>query len=263
MKKIVFLALAAVIALAACGGGGGDESASSSTATTTSTPAPPPVDPATAGTITGTITLAGDAPEMDTIQMGADPNCARMHSSPVMNEFVITGEGGTLANAFVYVKSGLEGRTFPPPSESVLLDQEGCVYVPHVVGLQVGQTLTIRNSDETLHNIHAMPTKNPEFNIGQPVKGLTTEKTFEVAEVMIPFKCDVHKWMNSYAGVLDHPYFAVTQADGSYSIPNLPPGDYVVEVWHERLGTQEASVTVGESATVENDFSYSGEAAGE
>jgi len=249
MKKSILLALIAMVALLfACGGGGEEE--------TSSAPAAPAakVDPATAGTVQGTITLDGDAPEMKVIQMAADPNCARLHTSDVTNEFVITGEGGTLANAFVYIKSGIQGD-FPAPSEPVMLDQNGCLYSPHVIGIQTGQTLTVRNSDETLHNIHAMPKNNKEFNIGQPVKGLETEKVFDNVEVMVPFKCDVHKWMNSYAGVLDHPYFAVTSADGSFSLPNVPPGDYVVEVWHERLGTQEMNVTVGEKETVDANFS--------
>ena len=249
MKKSMLLASIAMVALLFACGGGGEE--------TSSAPAAAPaakVDPATAGTLQGTITLDGDAPEMKVIQMAADPNCARLHTSEVLNEFVVTGEGGTLANAFVYIKSGLTGD-FPPPSEPVVLDQNGCMYVPHVIGIQTGQTLTVRNSDETLHNIHAMPKNNKEFNIGQPIQGLETQKVFDNVEVMVPFKCDVHKWMNSYAGVLDHPYFAVTATDGSFSIPDVPPGDYVVAVWHERLGTQEMNVTVGEKETVDANFS--------
>jgi hypothetical protein len=123
----------------------------------------------------------------------------------------------------------------------------------------VGQNLDIRNSDDTLHNIHAMPVNNEQFNIGQPVKGLTTTRTFQNAEVMVPFKCDVHKWMNSYAGVLPHPYYSVTADTGSFEIGNLPPGDYVVEAWHETLGAQTQSVTVGASETKEVSFTFSAE----
>ncbi len=253
MKKTVLIAFFALALMAACGGGGGEEASAPAAVA-----AAPAFDPATAGAMTGTVTLEGDAPEMSTIQMAADPNCARLHSDAVTNEFVVVGEGGTLANAFVYVKSGIEGN-FQPPSEPVLLNQEGCLYSPHVMGIQVGQTLQILNSDETLHNIHAMPKNNKEFNIGQPIKGLKTEKTFDNVEIMVPFKCDVHKWMNSYAGVVDHPYFAVTGPDGSFNIPDLPPGDYVVEAWHERFGTQEMNITVGEKETVEANFAFSGE----
>ena len=249
MKKLMLFASIVMVALLGACGGGGEEASPAPVAAA----AAAPLDPATTGTLEGTITLDGEAPEMTVIQMAADPNCARLHASDVTNEFVIVGEGGTLANAFVYIKSGLQGD-FPPPSEPVMLDQNGCLYTPHVIGIQTGQTLTVRNSDETLHNIHAMPKNNKEFNIGQPVQGLETQKVFDNVEVMVPFKCDVHKWMNSYAGVVDHPYFAVTGADGSFSIPDVPPGDYVVEVWHERLGTQEMNVTVGEKETADASF---------
>jgi plastocyanin len=254
MKPLLLIAPLA-LSLAACGGGGGEQPASSGAASAPAESAAPAVDPATAGKITGKVTLEGAAPKQEPIQMAADPNCARLHPSPVTTEFVVVGEGGGLANGFVYLKSGVSG-TFDPPAEAVVLDQQGCTYHPHVFGLQVGQPLEVVNSDETLHNIHAMPTKNKEFNIGQPVKGLKTQRTFEVAEVMVPFKCDVHKWMNAYAGVLEHPFFAVSGTDGTFTIEGVPPGNYVVEVWHEQLGTKEMNVTVAEKATAEANFSY-------
>ena len=114
----------------------------------------------------------------------------------------------------------------------------GCRYIPHVLGIQVGQTLNIVNSDPTLHNIHAIPEVNQEFNMGQPIQGMQFERTFDNVEVMVPMRCDVHGWMNSYIGVLDHPYFAVTAEDGMFDISALPPGDYVLEAWHEALGTR-------------------------
>lgn len=252
MIKQVFAVLF-TLALVGCGGGG---DATTSTPAKSSEPAPPPVDPATAGSITGNAVLEGTAPEQKAIQMNADPVCAKLHTSPVNTEFVVANADGALANVFVYVKDGLGGRKFPTPSEGVVLDQNGCTYHPHVFGIMVGQVLSVVNSDDTLHNIHAMPKKNPQFNIGQPIKGLTTKKKFEVPEVMVPFKCDVHKWMNSYAGVLDHPYFGVTGTAGSFEIGNLPPGDYVVEAWHEKLGTQTQNVTVGEKETKEISFTF-------
>jgi plastocyanin len=254
MKHLLLIAPLA-LSLAACGGGGGEESAPSAAAPAPTEKAAPAVDPATAGKITGKVTLEGTPPKQEAIQMAADPNCARLHTTPVTTEFVVVGDGGALANGFVYVKSGLSGK-FEPPAEAVVLDQQGCTYHPHVFGIQAGQPLEILNSDETLHNIHAMPKKNKEFNIGQPVKGLKTQRTFEVEEVMVPFKCDVHKWMNSYAGVLSHPFFAVSGTDGTFTIEGVPPGSYVVEVWHEQLGTKEMNVTVAEKATAEANFSY-------
>ena len=253
------LALVASVTAVGCGGGGdaggGDDAASSAPATS-APPAASAVDPATAGALTGTATLEGTAPDQQAIQMAADPVCNKLHSTPVLNEFVVANEDGTLANVFVYVKGGLEGRSFPAPSEAVTLNQEGCTYHPHVFGIMVDQNLDILNSDDTLHNIHAMPTNNDQFNIGQPIKGLTTTRSFENVEVMVPFKCDVHKWMNAYAGVLDHPYYGVTGDTGSFSIGNLPPGEYVVEAWHETLGAQTQNVTVSESETKEISFTF-------
>jgi plastocyanin len=259
MKKLLLLVCVAFAFFVTACGGGGTEGEKASAPAASSQPAAAPVDPATAGTITGKVSLEGTPPGMDTIQMAADPNCARLHSSPVTTEFVVVGEDGGLGNAFVYIKSGLEGRKFPVPTEPVVLNQQGCLYHPHVMGIQVGQPLEVVNSDETLHNIHAMPKNNKEFNIGQPVKGLKTDKKFTAVEVMVPFKCDVHKWMNSYAGVLDHPFYAVTGPDGNFSLDGVPPGDYVVEVWHERLGTKEMNVTVAEKATAEASFTFTAE----
>jgi hypothetical protein len=250
-KPMMILSVTVALTAAACGGGSAPEPEKAAPA-----PAAAPVDAATAGNVSGKVTLEGTAPAADKIQMAADPNCARLHTTPVTTEFVVVGDGGTLANVFVYVKTGLEGKTFPTPTEPVVLDQQGCQYIPHVLGIQVGQPLQVLNSDETLHNIHAMPKINKEFNIGQPVKGLKTDKTFDKPEVMVPFKCDVHKWMNSYAGVLEHPFFAVTKLDGSFSIEGLPPGDYVVEAWHERFGAKEMNLTVAEKATAEANFTF-------
>jgi hypothetical protein len=131
-----------------------------------------------------------------------------------------------------------------------------CRYTPHVFGVRVGQPLDITNSDPTLHNIHATPKNNAEFNQGQPIQGMKTTKTFTTPEVMVPFKCDVHGWMNAYVGVLDHPYFATTGTDGKFSLKSLPPGTYTIEAWHERLGAQTQSVTIGAKETKEVNFTF-------
>ena len=205
--------------------------------------------------VTGTITVNGTPPAAETIRMNSDPVCV-MEATSTETEYYLTGDGGGLGNVFVYVKEGIAG-IYPTPSEPVLLNQQGCRYTPHVFGVQVGQTVTIQNSDPTLHNIHATPAQNAEFNTGQPIQGMTMDRTFDQAEVMVPFRCDVHGWMNAYVGVLSHPYFATTGADGSFDIANLPAGDYVIEAWHEELGAQTQSLTVGDGATAEVSFSFS------
>lgn len=211
------------------------------------------------GIIRGTVSFDGDTiPPAPGIQMDADPNCARMHEEPVLNPLVVVGEGNGLGNVFVHVKEGLQG-TFAPPEGPVTLDQKGCLYHPHLLGLRAGQTLRIVNSDETLHNVHAFARNNREFNVGQPVKGLVTERVFDAAEVMIPFRCDVHKWMAAYVGVVEHPFFAVTASDGRFELAGLPAGSYVVEAWHEQYGFQQMNVSLGDDETRTISFSFGAE----
>jgi plastocyanin len=154
------------------------------------------------------------------------------------------------------VKDGLGDYAFDAPAEPVKLDQQGCRYVPHVVGVRVGQPVEISNSDETTHNIHSLPETNREFNLAQYQKGQKNVETFTVSEVMIPLKCDLHSWMRAYIGVVEHPYFAVTTGGGKFELKNLPPGTYTVEAWHEKAGTQTQRVTVGEKETKEIGFTY-------
>jgi plastocyanin len=164
---------------------------------------------------------------------------------------------GGLGNAFVYVKSGLPaGATYAPPSTPAVIDQKGCEYHPRVFGMQVGQKLEIRNDDPVLHNIKAVPHENRGFNISQPSAGMTTTRTFDKPEVMVPFQCNVHGWMQAHAGVLSHPFYAVSSPDGKFTIKGLPPGTYTVEAWHEKLGTQTGTVTVGAGETKTADFNF-------
>jgi plastocyanin len=157
---------------------------------------------------------------------------------------------------FVYVKDGLGDRTFPAPQTEVVLDQRGCKYMPHVIGAQVGQPVKIINSDATLHNVHAVPKVNPEFNFSQALKGMENVRTFDRPEIMVPFRCDVHGWMAAYVGVVPHPYFAVTAANGSFEIKGLPAGTYTLEAWHETLGVQTATVTVDGTAPGTASFAF-------
>jgi len=237
---------------AACGGGSQPPSESAAP----EAPAASAVDESTAGHITGKVVLEGAAPKNDVIKMSSDPVCMREAKGAQTQEFFIVGEGGALQNVFVWVKDGLGDRTFQAPTDAVTLDQQGCRYRPHVFGIRVGQPLVVLNSDPTLHNIHAIPKGNQEFNTGQPVQGMKFNHTFTAQEVMVPFKCDVHGWMNAYVGVVSHPYFAVSGNDGSFELKTLPPGTYAVEAWHEKLGTQTQNVTIGEKETKEVTFTF-------
>jgi plastocyanin len=247
-----FCGVAALALVAACGGGEEAPAASAPAADATA-PAAAPAGPS--GSVAGKVTYVdGDA---DTpIKMDADPVCQSLHQSEVHTETVVKGAAGELANAFVYVKDGLPAGSYPTATEAVRLEQQGCVYKPHVTGVRVGQPVKIVNNDPTLHNVHALPKANTEFNQGQPFQGMELDKTFDQAEMAIPIKCDVHPWMLSYLHVMDHPFFAVSKEDGSFEIPDLPPGTYTIEAWHEQLGTQQQSVTVPESATAQANFEF-------
>ena len=252
------LGVALSVSVTACGGGSQE---GSKPAATTAAPAASAggskVDSATAGDIKGTITLTGTAPKNEPIRMNADPICVKQTASQgaqTQETFLLNGD--KLGNVFVYVKDGLGSYSYDPPSGNVTLDQRGCRYTPHVFGVRVGQQIEIVNSDPTLHNIHAIPKANPEFNNGQPIQGMKMNHTFKAKEVMVPFKCDVHGWMNAYVGVLDHPYFAVTKEDGSFEIKNLPPGTYTIEAWHEKLGATTQSVTIGAKESKDVNFTF-------
>jgi len=218
----------------------------------TSAPAPSAsaVDPATAGAITGTVTLTGTPPAAQMIRMDGDRTCAKLlPGAQRATETYVVGNGGTLANVFVHVTTGLEGRSFPVPEAPIVLDQEQCWYAPRVVGVRVGQSFQVLNSDPLLHNVRASAEVNEPFNQGQPVQDVRYSHTFSTEEVMVPFKCDVHAWMNAWVGVVNHPYFAVTGPDGAFSLPNLPPGTYTVAAWHEAAGTLRGTATVTAQGT--------------
>ena len=248
----LYVVMLFAVGVVACGGGSAPEQGAAPPA---AAPTTSPVDPATAGSISGKITFAGTAPAPRVLSTDSDENC-KTDGPPITDESLLVGADGGVKDVFVYVKDGLGTMRFPIPSTPIVLDQKGCHYIPHVFGVQVGQPVEVRNSDSTLHNIHAIPKANQEFNQGQPLVGMKMTHVFSTAEVMLPFKCDVHPWMHSYVGVLDHPFYAVTAPDGTFTIKGLPPGTYTIETWQEKLGTQTQMVTVGAKETKEVAFSY-------
>jgi plastocyanin len=205
-----------------------------------------------AGDIHGKITFDGKAPKMKSLRMDADPVCVANNEVAPRKEWLILDENNGLKNVLVFVKESPSGGSLEGDLNLVekhaVIDQNGCVYVPHVLGVMVGQKLDILNSDGTLHNIHALPKVNKEFNKAMPRSKKQMTVQFDKSEAPFKVKCDVHPWMGAFIGVFDHPYFAVTGDDGSYVISGLEPGDYVIEAWHEKLGSQTANVTVGDSA---------------
>jgi hypothetical protein len=276
LKKFVSLMFALTFVLAiGCGKGkeaknneeegeddqAGTTAAASNTAGTAapaSTAAPAPVVSADAATLSGTVKFQGTAPKPAVIQMAADPYCQSQHpnGADANDEEVVVGPAGELANVIVYVKNAPAG---PTPSTPAVIDQKGCRYHPHVQVVQVNQPIQVKNSDATLHNIHALPQINSPFNEGQPVQGMVSTKKFDKVE-MVPFriKCDVHGWMKSFMAVLPHPYWSVSQMNGTFTIPNLPPGTYTVVAWHEKYGQQEQNITVGAKEQKQLTFAFKG-----
>lgn len=209
-----------------------------------------------AGTISGTVVYEGKVPTLKPLAVAAEPMCAKKHAT-VPNEALVLGAGNTMANVVVKVASGLPaGKTWPAPTTPVTMDQIGCQYVPHVLGVMVGQPFKVLNSDGVLHNVHSLSKVNRSFNMAMPPTRKEASETFTKSEGMFVVKCDVHPWMQSYVGVFEHPFFAVTGTDGKFSIANLPAGTYEIEAWHEKLGTQKGTVTVGASDTKTQSFKF-------
>lgn len=208
-----------------------------------------------AGDITGTITYTGKVPTLKPIAMDADPVCKSKHSTPVASEALVLGAGNAMGNVMVRVKGPVAG-SFPVPATPVVIDQKGCQYHPHVLGIRVNQTLQLRNSDGLLHNVHALPKVNTPFNMAMPANRLTADSKFGKEEGMFLVKCDVHGWMTAYVGVFANPFFSVSGTDGKYKISGLPPGNYEIEAWHEKLGTQTSKVTVTAAKPAAANFSF-------
>ena len=262
-KRFVFslaLVIALTLVLAACSKKT-DETAEQPAESTTAVQ-PTPIDQSTVGEVTGKVAFDGAKPKPHRIMMDQDPVCVKKHNGAVFAEDDDVNSNNTLPNVFVYVKAGAEKYVFTPPSDPVTLDQDGCMYKPHVLGIMVGQTLNIVSSDATTHNIHPMPKDNREWNMSQPPGAAPIQQKFAREEVMIPVKCNQHPWMRAYVGVLKTPFYAVTGSDGTYTIKGLPPGDYTIGAWTAKGGvdgqTQEQKVTVGAKESKTVDFSFKG-----
>ena len=237
------LAVLVLAVLASCGGEEGPPPARE----------PTPLDESTTGTITGEVRFSGPVPAMGTINFGSFRECSAQHDGPVPTGDVLVHEG-TVENAFVWIVKGLEDRVFAVPTEPVVIDQKGCLYVPHVAGAQVGQPIRFVNSDRTLHNVHGKPKVASDWNIALARQGADRTIHVDEAEVAISVRCDLHPWMQGWLGVVDHPYFAVTGADGRFTLPAVPPGEYTLAVWHERFGRQEQTVSLEPSGSASTTF---------
>jgi hypothetical protein len=241
----------AVAFLVGCGGGGQE-------GTSLERQPEVAVDPGTAASVSGEVRYQGPQVKPVPIDMGADPACAKSNAEPVYAQDLVVNSNGTLRNALVFIKDGLPPGKYPLPKSQPSLDQKGCMYHPRVIGVMVGQEFQIGNSDPTMHNIHPSPKENREWNRAQIQGGAPFHDHFSHKEIAVPVKCNVHPWMKAWIAVLEHPYFAVTGEDGSFEIQGLPPGDYTIEVWHEKLGTMDQKVTLAPKQAGHADFTLAG-----
>ena len=243
-------ALLALVVLAACG------SAPESSSKAESPLPVAHVDPATAGTITGRVAFTGKAPVMPVLDMSSNPNCEREHRTPARAETVVVNPNGTLRYVFIWISRGLPKVRWTPPSTSASLDQKGCIYEPHVLGLMVGQSLEILNNDPVNHDVHAECQVNRAWNESQPPRAEHKIKTFDHEEILFPVTCNVHPWMRAYVAVSPHPFFAVSGEDGTFTLNGVPPGTYTVEAVHEKYGRKQSSVTLSPGGRATMEFSY-------
>lgn len=243
---------------------GGDDDEDEDIETPTARAGTPYKSTGNEGTISGKVNLTGTPPAPQAIDMSQDANCKIKNPNPVAE--TVVANNGTLQYAFIYIKEGtitegnkkVDSFSFPE-SDQPVLDQLGCAYKPRVLGIQVNQKLTITNSDPTGHNIHALPKSgsgNEEWNESQPNGAGPIVRSFKRSEVLVPIKCNQHPWMKAYIGVLKHPFYAVSGADGTFSIKNVPPGNYTLVAWHEKLGERTMPIKVDAKGTATADFTF-------
>jgi len=258
MRRMMLGAAALALGVWGCGGKSADNASAGSTGSGSGAAAPSgAAGPTGTASVSGVIHFTGAAPANPKIDMSQESACAGKYQSPPTDpQYVV--KDGKLGNVFVYVDSGVPNGAKYTAAAADTIDQNGCLYHPRVFGAVVGEDIVIKNSDNVLHNIKAVPKVNRGFNISQPSAGMTSKRTFASPEVMVPLECNVHGWMHAYVGVLPHPFFATSGEDGSFSIKNLPAGTYTIKAWHEKLGTQQTTVTVGAGETKTADFTFSG-----
>ena len=253
---LAILAVGCVLILGACSKKENTEQSENTTEGTAAPATAAPIDPSTVATVSGTVKFDGTAPKPAKIDMSQDPACKGTNQAETVEV-----SNGDLANVFVYVKEGLGNRTFDVPKDAVELNQEGCRYHPHVLGVMAGQNVEIKNDDKTTHNIHPTPKAgNQEWNESQGPGAAPIVKSFGREEIMLPVKCNQHPWMKMYINVVKSPFYAVTDKSGKYEIKGLPPGDYTLAFVHEKYGEQTQKVTLApkDSKTVDTTFKASG-----
>lgn len=264
MRLLARISVVLALSAAACGKSSDNSdpatSGGTSSGSQTSNDKVEPIDPATVGSISGVVRLEGWLRPDGDLQTGAVPYCAAQHPNGVKGDTLVMGDGQTMANVYVAIRSGLRNRRFDAPTDPVLLNQIKCLYAPHVVALMTNQPLRILNSDNTMHNVHATPKLNPGFNPSQAGKGAEDIKRFAMAEQGIRIGCDVHPWMSAWVHVSSHPFFTLTGKDGAYTISGLPPGGYEIQAWHERFVNESliAQVKVGPKEAAKQDFTFKG-----
>jgi len=256
MRRMMLGAAVLAVGVWGCGGSKGDASNGSTGGSSAVAQSGGVAGPTGNATVSGVIHFTGAAPSNPNIDMSQESACASKYKTPPTDTQYVEKDA-KLGNVFVYVDSGApSGKyTASAPTE---IDQSGCLYHPRVFGAVVGQDIVIKNDDNVLHNIKAIPKVNRGFNISQPSAGMTSKRSFSSPEVMVPLECNVHGWMHAYVGVLPHPFFATSDSTGGFAIKNLPAGTYTIKAWHEKLGTQQQTVTVGAGETKTIDFTFSG-----
>ena len=260
---ICLLAVLSMLSLSMACGGGGDDDVEEGPEGTSGPTGTPYQTTGNEGTVTGKVAFTGAAPAPQPIDMNADAACSSKNPNAVAETAVV--KDGKLKNVFIYVKDGstsdgkkITSFSFPVPADAVTLDQNGCHYVPHVLGIQANQKFLVTNSDPTAHNVNVQGKGNPPWNTSQPPNAPPIEQKFPRAEVIIPIKCNQHPWMKSYVAVMNHPFYAVSAEDGSFSIKGLPPGKYNLVALHEKFGEKTIEITIAVKGSATADFSYDG-----